>query len=127
MPAKQTREAIEAELNESEKDRVVRKLREIIQEWDAFEKDLQQCEHEAGLPAFYRSKSIAERMAAVGMSQQEIEHVTAWMEAVVEINSGRANELPDHVKTELAAQADAELTGAELLADIVQAHRKEKP
>jgi hypothetical protein len=124
MPAKQTKESIEAELNESELDRLVQRFREIIQDWDAFEKDLQECEDEAGLPAFYRSKPIGERMAAVGMSQEAIEHVTTWMDAIVKINSGRADELPDDVKRDLAAQVDAELTGAELLADIVQSHRK---
>ena len=31
MPAKQTKESIEAELNESEKDRAVRKLRDVAQ------------------------------------------------------------------------------------------------
>jgi hypothetical protein len=36
------------------------------------------------------------------------------------IVSGRQDELPDPVKNELPADADAELTGAELLADIVQ-------
>jgi hypothetical protein len=68
MPAKQTRESIEAELGESEKERVVRKLRDAAQEVQEFEKHLQELEGEAGLPTFYRSKPLVERMAALGMS-----------------------------------------------------------
>ena len=124
MPTKQTREAIEAELNASERSRLVQKFREIIRDWDEFEKDLQRLEDEAGLPPFYRSKSIPERMAGVGLSQKAIDHVTGWMDAMVKINSGRMDELPADLKKELANTADAELTGAELLAGIVQSHRK---
>jgi hypothetical protein len=43
-------------------------------------------------------------MAAVGM----IDHVKTWMDSIVKIND----------------QADAELSGAELLEGIVQNHRK---
>jgi hypothetical protein len=37
---------------------------------------------------------------------------------------GSVDELSDDAKRELAARADAELTGVDLLADIVEAHRK---
>ena len=47
MPAKQTRESIEAEL---------------------------------GLPTFYRSKPIVERMAALGYDQAAIDHVKTWLD-----------------------------------------------
>jgi hypothetical protein len=124
MPAKQTREAIEAELNASERARLVQKFQEIIEDWGEFERDLQQREDEVGLPTFYRSKPIAERMAGVGMSQEAIDHVKTWMDAIVKINSGRIDELPDHVKSELAEQVDAELSGAEQLAAIVGSNRK---
>ena len=124
MPAKQTKESIEAELNASERDRAVQRMREVIRDHEEFERDLQEREAEAGLPTFYRSKPIVERMAAVGMSQAAIDHVSTWLDAINKIGSGRSDELPDHVKGELAADADAELSGAELLAGIVQNHRK---
>lgn len=123
MPAKETRESIEAELNADERERLVQKLRELMQNCAEFEKDLQAHETEAGLPTD-QSKPIVARMAAVGMSQDAIDRVKTWMDAIVKINSGRVDELPDRMKSELAAQADAELCGAELLEGIVQNHRK---
>jgi hypothetical protein len=124
VPAKQTRESIEAELNASERDRVIRKLQDTAQEAMEWENRLQEMEDEAGLPTFYRSKPIVERIAALGMSQEAIDRVQMWLDTFSKILSGRADELPDHLKQELAPEADAELTGAELLADIVQNHRK---
>ena len=124
MPAKQTRESIEAELNASERDRVIRKLQDTAQEAMDWENRLQEMEDEAGLPTFYRSKPIVERIAALGMSQEAIDRVQMWLDTFSKILSGRTDELPDHLKQELAPEADAELTGAELLADIVQNHRK---
>src|ERR1700716_963344 len=90
MPAKQTRESIEAELGGC-------------------------------------SKPIVERMAAIGASQAEIDHVRTWLDALSKIVSGRMDELPDQVKSELAAQADAELSGAEQLAAIVGGNSKKGP
>jgi len=124
VPAKQTRESIEAELNASERGRVIRKLQDTAQEAMEWENRLQEMEDEAGLPTFYRSKPIVERIAALGMSQEAIDRVQMWLDTFSKILSGRTDELPDHLKQELAPEADAELTGAELLADIVQNHRK---
>jgi hypothetical protein len=107
MPAKQTREAIERELKASEKDRVVRKLCGLAQEAREMERHFQELEAKAGLPSFYRSKPLVERMAAVGMSQGAIDHVRTWLDALSKIASGRSDELPAHVKAELAADADA--------------------
>jgi hypothetical protein len=112
MPAKQTRESIEAELNASEKDRVVQKLQGRAQEALELEKRLQEMETETGLPAFYRSKPLVERMAALGMSQDAIDHVQIWLDALSKIVSGRGDELPNHLKKELAEDADTELVGA---------------
>jgi hypothetical protein len=74
-------------------------------------------EAEAGLP-------IVERMAALGMSQAAIDHAQIWLDALSKVVSGRADELPDHLKREIACEADAELVGAELPADIVQNYGK---
>src|ERR1035438_6592702 len=124
MPAKQTKESIEAELNESEKDRAVRKLRDVAQGALEMEKRLEEREAELGLPTFYRSRPLVERMAAIGMSQDVIDHAKIWLDALSKIVSGRGDELPGDLKRELAEVPDAELTGAELLADIVRKHPK---
>jgi hypothetical protein len=124
MPAKQTRESIEAELNAGERERAQQLLSKAIQDFHELEKDLRQLEDEAGLPASYRSKPLTERMAAVGMSQAVIDRVKKYMDALEAVASGRQDELPDYLKSELAARADAEQSGAEQLAGIVKSHRQ---
>jgi predicted translin family RNA/ssDNA-binding protein len=122
MPMKQTKESIEAELNAGDRERLARHMRELTQERDEIEKMLRQLEKQAGLPTSYRSKPLVERMAALGMSRASTDRTQMMIDAIEAIQSGR--ELSDLVKSELAAHADAELSGAELLAGIVQAHRK---
>jgi sugar-specific transcriptional regulator TrmB len=90
----------EAEQNNGERERLVQKLRELIENCSEFERDLQAREAEAGSPTYNKSKPIGERMAAVGMSQEAIDLVKTCMGA---ITSGRGDELPDYVKSELAA------------------------
>jgi hypothetical protein len=124
MPTKQTRESIEADLNASEEDHAVRKLRNMIDETYELDRYLQKMEGRLGLPAFYRSKPVVERMAAVGFSQTAIDHVQTMFDAIPKILSSRGNELPEDVKRELAADAHGELVGAELLAGIVESHRR---
>jgi hypothetical protein len=53
-----------------------------------------------------------------------IDHAQIWLDALSKIVSGRGDELPDHLKKELAENADSELVGAELLAGIVRKHPK---
>src|SRR3979490_519438 len=103
MPAKETRESIEAELNAGARERRGQKLRELIQNCTELERDLEEREAEAGLPTYEKSKSIVERMAAVGMGQDPIDHVKTLMDAILKTSSSRGDELPDHVKSELAA------------------------
>jgi hypothetical protein len=88
------------------------------------EKHLERREAEVGLPTFYRSKPLVERMAAVGFDQATIDQVQTWLDGIPKIVTGRQDELPEHVKRELATDADAELSGAEQLAAIMGLNRK---
>jgi hypothetical protein len=63
-------------------------------------------------------------MAAVGMSRAVIDRVSKFLDALVLVRQGRSDDLPDDVKSELADQAAAELSGAEQLAAIVGSNRK---
>jgi hypothetical protein len=103
MPSKGTRESIKAEQNTGERERLLQKFRELVQNCAEFERDLQEREAEAGLATYDKSKPIVGRMAAVGMSQDAIDRVKTLMDAILKINSGRGDELPEHVKSELAA------------------------
>ena len=114
MPQKETRESIEAELNASKRERIALQLQELVREAHLVEKDLRALEDEHGIPEFARSRPLPERMAAVGMSRAVIDRVL----------DARSDDLPDDVKSELADQAAAELSGAEQLASIVDQQRK---
>jgi hypothetical protein len=64
-------------------------------------------------------------MAAMGMSRAGIDKVQKYLDALEMLNAGGGvDRLRADVKQAMAARADAELTGAELLAGIVQSHRK---
>jgi hypothetical protein len=124
MPAKQTKEAIEAELNASERERIALQLQDVLNEFDEVEKQLRTLEDEHGIPEFARSRPLPERMAAIGMRQATIERISTFLDALEKVRQGRISEVPDHVKSELADQADAELSGAEQLAAIVDQQRR---
>jgi hypothetical protein len=124
MPQKETRESIEAELNASKRERIALQLQELVREAHLVENDLRSLEDEHGIPEFARSRPLPERMAAVGMSRAVIDRISKFMDALSMVRQGRSDDLPDDVKSELAAQADAELSGAEQLAAIVGQQRK---
>jgi hypothetical protein len=63
-------------------------------------------------------------MAAVGMRRAVIDRVQMMLDALDMVRHGRSDDLPDDVKSELADQAAAELSGAEQLAAIVDQQRK---
>lgn len=127
MPAKQTKESIEAELNAGERERAINDLRNVAMETLELEKKLQEVEARLGFPALQSSRPLVERMAAVGMRQGGIARVGKYLDAFSRIVSGRAEELPDDVKRDLVASADAERLGGELLDGIVDRHRQRKP
>ena len=107
MPVKQTRESIEAELNASKRERIALQLQELVREAHLVENDLRSLEDEHGIPEFARSRPLPERMAAVGMSRAVIDRVQIMMlDALDMVRQGRSDDLPDDVKSELAAQAD---------------------
>jgi hypothetical protein len=75
VPAKQTKEAIEAELNASEHESIALQLQEVAKDIDIVEKELRALEDARGIPEFNRSKPLPERMAARGMRQATIERI----------------------------------------------------
>jgi hypothetical protein len=123
-PTRQTRETIEAELRADEREKVVERVRSVIRELDEFETRVQALEKEAGLPFFYRSKPLAERMAHLGMSHESIEEVAGLLDAIEKLALGRADELSDAAKKMLAGQAEAELSAADQLATIIISRKR---
>jgi hypothetical protein len=124
VPQKETRESIEAELNASKRERIALQLQELVREAHLVENDLRSLEVGYGIPEFARSRPLPEPMAAVGTSRAVIDRVSKSLDALDMVRQGRSDDLPDDVKNELAGQADAELSGAEQLAAIVDQQRK---
>ena len=121
MPQKETRESIEAELNASKREQIALQLQELVREAHLVENDLRSLEDEH---EFARTRPLPERMAALGMSRAVIDRVQMMLDALDMVRQGRSDDLPDDVKSELADQAAAELSGAEQLASIVDQQRK---
>jgi len=64
------REKIEADLQPLE--RLVMRIKYVMKEVEEIKRALQAREASLGLPAFYRSKPLVERMAQLGMSKAAI-------------------------------------------------------
>ena len=124
-PTRETRETIKAELQMGACERIVDELRSAIQEIEEFEAQFQALERQAGLPGFYRSKPITERMAHLGMSQEAIDVVGQLLDAMEKVMLGRGDEMPDTTKRMLAERAEAELSAVDQLAAIIK-HQKER-
>jgi hypothetical protein len=77
-----------------------------------------------GLPAFYRSKPLAERLAAVGLSKEAIAQINLLFDA---LQTRDVNDLPEQVKQMLAKVADAEYSALDQLAALRESRRKAKP
>jgi len=111
MPEKQTRESIEAGLNPRERDRLLKKLEDMAKDWHMVVADLCARENQQGLPAFYRSKPLVERMAAVGMSKEAIARVRTCLAVITTIDrTNGVDDLPADIRRELAETADAEIS-----------------
>jgi hypothetical protein len=116
------RDKIEAELRMTESERLALKLHESIGDLDEMEAELAKLEEQAGLPSFYRTKPVTERLAAVGIGKETIDRIGKPSEALDAVRNG--TELPDFAKTLLAEQADAELSAVDQLAAIMESRRK---
>jgi hypothetical protein len=122
------REKIEAELGMSEKEKSLADLKRVIADFDELERDLEAREAELGLPSFYRSKPLAERLAAVGVSKEAIAKINLMLEAFDVIRrTGDVNDYPEPVKQMLAKVADAEYSALDQLAALRESRRKPKP
>jgi hypothetical protein len=97
------RERIEAQLRERE--RLITKCLQVLEGIKDLETDLERLEAEHGLPKFYRSKPLTERLAHLGMSQDAINDIEELLDAMSAIPSGR--EVSERAKQLIAEQADA--------------------
>jgi hypothetical protein len=116
------RQKIEAELQMSEQERIVADLKRLIKDVEEFERDLQAREAELGLPTFYRSKPLVERMALVGMSKEAVEKMNLLFDTLKARAKG--DDWPESAKQLLAEVADAEYSAIDQLAAFIESRRK---
>ena len=114
MPKKQTREAIEAEMNADEVER-------LIEDIEEFERRLQEVEKGWGI-APSPNEPLIDRMRAVGMSKKAIDGVSDMLEAMTRIALGKMDELPDRVRR-VAEIADAEISALDQLWNLLHGRR----
>ena len=122
MPKEQTRDSIEAELSASEHERLVREFEEFVRGLLELEADFERLEQERGLPVD-RTKPLAERMAAVGVSEQAIDRFFSLLDAFDKMRLGRMDEVPKDIRRKLAESADAEISALDQLQDVLDARR----
>ena len=123
MPKKETRESIETELAATEVEQAIARCREVVRDVQDLERRLQEQEREWGITPL-PAKPLIERMAAVGMSKDVIQHVSDMLEAITRIVSGKMNEIPEGARISLAAMAEAEISALDQLQAILDARRR---
>src|SRR5262249_34091872 len=113
---------IEAEFRMSERDMIVAAMKRCIREIEEFEVELHMLERRQGLPSFYRSYSITERMRVLAFHADAISHVAQLLDVVNRLRRG--DEIPTALRENFSKQAEAERSAMEQLSRIVNAKKK---
>ena len=64
-------------------------------------------------------------MAHLGMSPEAIERVGELFDAAAKIRQGEIDEIPDHLRRELAKTAEAKISALDQLQDVLDARRRQ--
>jgi hypothetical protein len=115
-----TREQIEAELQMSQEEKTVANIRRAVHDIQRYDAMLSKLEVLAGLPLFYRSKPISERLRALGFENEMIEEINLCFDALDAIREDRG--LSERTKALLGEREAAEQSARDQLEAIVKAH-----
>jgi hypothetical protein len=99
MPAKATKQRIEAELNASAHDKILAKFRELFAYWDEFETRLRQEENKVWQPHWSHQDSYADRFLRIGMKPQLAAEIGARLAQLGDIVANK--QLPPHIRAEI--------------------------
>lgn len=117
-----TKSELQAELNESEKEKIRREIRDAIAGIRELEQMLTEAEDAVGRQPHWSSRDpIAERMARVGLSKESCAEVTQMFEALEKLDAGET--IPPDVQAEFDRQTAAETSALAQLSAIVARHR----
>ena len=126
MPKKQTRESIEAELNAGEFGRMSVKFMILIRDLDRLEMQLRELEKRRGIPDTCRTKSLPERIAALGMRRETIDGISDALDAMTKAHLGKMGEIPERMRRRLDQMAEAEVSALNQLQSILDAHAQKR-
>jgi hypothetical protein len=115
-----TRELIEAELQMSQEEKTVANIQRAMHDIQGYDAMLSKLEALAGLPLFYRSKPISERLRALGFANEMIEGMNLCFDALDAIREDCG--LPERTKALLGEREAAEQSARDQLEAIVKAH-----
>ncbi|HEY7300949.1 MAG TPA: hypothetical protein VH684_23905 [Xanthobacteraceae bacterium] len=104
----------------SDEEKTVANIRRAVRDIEKYDDMLSRLEALAGLPLFYRSKPIPERLGALGFAKEIIDEINLCFAALDVIREGRG--LPERTKALLAQREAAERSALDQLDAIVKAH-----
>jgi hypothetical protein len=122
MPAKETKQQIEAELNASERDRVQAKFRELIANWDQFETRLRHEERKVWQPHRSHHDPYSDRFLRIGMNAQIAAAIGARLAHLGDIVANK--QVPPNIQAEIDQINAAGDSALEQLKNVTAARKK---
>jgi hypothetical protein len=122
MPAKETKQQIEAELNASERDRVQAKFRELIANWDQFETRLRHEERKVWQPHWSHHDPYSDRFLRIGMNAQIAAAIGGRLAHLGDIVANK--QIPPNIQAEIDQINAAGDSALEQLKNVTAARKK---
>ena len=122
MPAKETKQQIEAELNASERDRVLAKSRELIANWDQFETRLRHEERKVWQPHWSHHDPYTDRFLRIGMNPQIAAEIGGRLAHLGDVVANK--QVPPNVQAEIDQINAAGDSALEQLKTVIAARKK---
>ena len=122
MPAKETKQQIKAELNASERDRVLAKFRELIANWDQFETRLRHEERKVWQPHWSHHDPYTDRFLRIGMNPQIAAEIGGRLAHLDEFVANK--QVPPNIQAEIDQINAAGDSALEQLKTVIAACKK---
>jgi hypothetical protein len=119
MPSK---EELEAELQESDMDKAVRRLRETIAHFNEWEAQLRTLEKKVWQPHWSHDDPLADRLLRIGKNPVEIAKIERRLEAFEALCNGRPiqADIQEELDEQMAREKRAEKSATDLLANLIR-------
>jgi len=122
MPAKETKQQIEAELNASERDRVLAKFRELIANWDQFETRLRHEERKVWQPHWSHHDPYTDRFLRIGMNPQMAAKIGRRLAHLGDIVANK--QIPPNIQAEIDQINAAGDSALDQLKTVIDARKR---